>query len=65
MKGELASVALLSGAGPEELLDVDGAAALLGMSCEWVHRKSEDGTLPTRRHGRSVRFSKADLLAWD
>lgn len=48
----------------QKLLTVREVAELLGKSREWVYRRSDDGTLPCIRVGRSVRFKPTDLDAW-
>lgn len=50
--------------GPERLLDVEEAAARLGMSADWLYRHARQ--LPfTRRVGRrAVKFDPAGLARW-
>ena len=50
--------------GPERLLDVEEAAARLGMSTDWLYRHARQ--LPfTRRVGRrAVKFDPAGLARW-
>lgn len=48
-----------------ELLDALAAAALLGISTRHLYRMSDSGDCPPpRRLGRSVRWSRSELLAW-
>ena len=48
----------------DEFLTVQGAAALLGVTVATIYRWRYEHRIPYRKHGRLVRFSKADLLAW-
>ncbi len=46
------------------LWDVDGVAAFLRMSKSWVQKRAADGTLPTLRVGKSLRFEPEAIRAW-
>lgn len=46
----------------DELLDVHGAAQVLGVTASAIWKASEEGRLPTVRHGRRLRFRRRDLL---
>jgi len=49
--------------GGDRLLDVKEAAALLGMSIDWVYRRAR--RLPfTVRMGRTLRFSETGIQRW-
>jgi predicted DNA-binding transcriptional regulator AlpA len=49
-------------AAEDKLLDVDEAAALLGVSRSWLHHRPQ---LPFRRKiGGKLKFSKAGILRW-
>lgn len=48
----------------EELLTRDQVADLLKVSRRTLERWEADGTLPARRIGRLVRYSKADIDAF-
>ncbi len=48
-----------------ELLDATASAALLSVSARHLYRLSDAGDCPLpRRLGRSVRWSRSELLAW-
>lgn len=47
----------------DQLLDVQQAAELLGITKSAVWKASEEGRLPTVRHGRRLRFRRRDLMA--
>lgn len=47
----------------DTLLDVRGAAALLGISERGVYRLSATGQLPQYRVGRQLRFDQFELRA--
>jgi excisionase family DNA binding protein len=47
-----------------EVLDVEGAAELLGMSEEAVRRLCRQGRIPARKVGREWRFNREKLLRW-
>jgi len=46
----------------ETMLDVHGAAALLGCSVPTVERHSRSGLIPSVKVGRLRRYRRADLL---
>jgi len=46
------------------LLTADQASALLGKSARWIYRQVAAGRLPARRFGRTVLFSRIELLQW-
>jgi excisionase family DNA binding protein len=46
------------------LLTAAEAAILLGRSVRWVYREASRGQLPARRFGRTVLFSRIELLRW-
>lgn len=54
----------MSEATTEEVLTVVEAAKLLRVSKSWVYQAAAAGTLPAFRLGRTVRFTRATLLAW-
>lgn len=47
-----------------EILDVDGAAALLGVSKRTIYKLVSDGELPAKKVGKEWRFSKKKLVEW-
>lgn len=49
----------------DEILDVKGAAELLGVSQPTIERRTMDGSLPSFRVGRLRRYRKSDLLRDD
>lgn len=46
------------------LVDVKTIAELIGMSSRFVYQSVEQGTIPARRIGNSIRFDVAEVLAW-
>jgi excisionase family DNA binding protein len=48
---------------PEELLNAEGAASLMGMTPGAVRKAAARGTLRCTRVGCRLRFRRADLLA--
>jgi len=51
-------------AGPEDVLTTEEAAALLRLHPQTVRRLVRQGTLPGRKLGRDLRFSRRQLMAW-
>lgn len=47
-----------------EILDVDGAATVLGVSRGTIYRLARKGSLPGTRVGREWRFSRKNLIRW-
>jgi excisionase family DNA binding protein len=47
----------------DEMLDVYGAAKLLGCSVATIERRTKEGSLPSVKFGRLRRYRRADLLA--
>ena len=48
----------------DEVLDVEGAARMLGISVNLVRELAARGELPGRKVGRAWRFSRQALLQW-
>ena len=48
----------------DSVLNVDGAARLLGVSHDTIYRLARDATFPGKKVGSQWRFSKAALFAW-
>jgi excisionase family DNA binding protein len=48
----------------KEILDVEGAAQLLGVSSTTVYNLARKGELPATRVGREWRFSRSNLIQW-
>lgn len=48
----------------KEVLDVEEAAQLLGVSPWTVREQAKRGSLPARKVGREWRFSRQALLGW-
>jgi excisionase family DNA binding protein len=48
----------------EPLLDVDGAAAYLGMTEKGIRRRVQERTIPYYKVGRLLRFRRSELDAW-
>jgi excisionase family DNA binding protein len=57
-------VEINEGAGAEEVLTLQEAAALLRLPPEAVRDRAAAGDLPGRRFGEEWRFARAALLAW-
>lgn len=47
-----------------EILDVAGAAELLGVSPATVYKLAREGKLPATKVGREWRFARARLIDW-
>jgi PTS system nitrogen regulatory IIA component len=48
----------------EEILDVDGAARILGVSTKTVYNLARKGEIPAMRIGREWRFALKNLREW-
>jgi excisionase family DNA binding protein len=48
----------------EEILDVDGAARVLGVSARTVYNLARKGEIPAMRIGREWRFALKNLREW-
>ena len=48
----------------KEILDVEGAADVLGVSKTTIYKLAREGTIPATRVGREWRFSRTDLVKW-
>lgn len=59
-----ASARLVRDDDPDRALTTAEAAALLGVAKRTVRRRVEDGSLPTTRVGRCLRFRRSDLVAF-
>ena len=49
---------------PSTLLDVHEVAAYLGVSERFVYKHVAEGSLPSHRVGRALRFQAAEIDAW-
>lgn len=49
---------------PPQLVDVKGAAALTGYAVHSIYQLSSAGKIPSKKIGRKLMFSRADLIAW-
>jgi excisionase family DNA binding protein len=47
-----------------EILNIDGAAALLGVSIKTFSKVLREGEVPGRKVGREWKFSRTALIAW-
>jgi excisionase family DNA binding protein len=47
-----------------EILDVEGAATLLGVSTTTIYNLARKGEIPATRVGREWRFSRTNLIQW-
>src|ERR671933_112650 len=47
-----------------EILDVEGAAILLGVSTTTIYNLARKGEITATRVGREWRFSRANLIQW-
>jgi hypothetical protein len=48
----------------DEVLTLEGAAALLKLPVDAVRSRAEEGDLPGRRFGKEWRFARIAVLAW-
>lgn len=48
----------------KEILDVHGAAELLGVSPWTIYQLARKGTVPGTRVGKEWRFARATLIGW-
>ena len=48
----------------KQILDVDGAADVLGVSKTTIYKLAREGTIPATRVGREWRFSRTNLVNW-
>jgi excisionase family DNA binding protein len=48
----------------EEILDVAGAARVLGVSTRTVYTLARKGEIPAMRLGREWRFARKNLVEW-
>lgn len=49
---------------PKEILDVDGAAGILGVSKKTVYQLAKDGEIPARKVGKEWRFARRNIIKW-
>lgn len=47
-----------------EILDVEGAAALLAVSSSTIYSLARQGKIPATRVGREWRFARSNLIQW-
>jgi excisionase family DNA binding protein len=48
----------------EEILDVEGAARVLGVSTRTIYALARKGEIPAMRVGREWRFTRRNLIEW-
>ena len=48
----------------QEILNIDGAAALLGVSVKTFSKVLREGDVPGRKVGREWKFSRSALIDW-
>lgn len=48
----------------EEILDVEGAARVLGVSTRTIYSFARKGDIPAMRVGREWRFARRNLIDW-
>jgi excisionase family DNA binding protein len=48
----------------KDILDVEGAASVLGVSTRTVYNLARKGEIPAMRVGREWRFARQNLIAW-
>ena len=48
----------------KEILDVEGAAELLGVSTWTIYQLARKGKIPGTRVGKEWRFARASLIQW-
>jgi excisionase family DNA binding protein len=51
-------------ASTDEVLTLEGAAAVLKLPADTVRSRAEEGDLPGRRFGKEWRFARMAVLAW-
>lgn len=47
-----------------DIVDVQGAATLLGVSVRTIYKLAADGALPGAKIGREWRFARKKLIEW-
>ena len=48
----------------KDILDVEGAAVVLGVSARTIYKLARQGDIPATRVGREWRFARKNLIAW-
>ncbi|MGE3537320.1 MAG: helix-turn-helix domain-containing protein [Candidatus Tectimicrobiota bacterium] len=48
----------------KEILDVEGAALILGVSSTTIYTLARKGEIPATRVGREWRFARSNLIQW-
>jgi excisionase family DNA binding protein len=48
----------------KDILDVEGAATLLGVSARTIYNLAREGRIPATRVGREWRFARQNLIDW-
>lgn len=48
----------------KDILDVEGAATLLGVSASTIYHLAQQGKIPATRIGREWRFARQNLVQW-
>ena len=48
----------------KEILDVEGAATLLGVSTTTIYNLARKGEIPATRVSRELRFARTNLIQW-
>ena len=48
----------------KEIVDVEGAATLLGVSTTTIYNLARKGDIPATRVGREWRFARTNLIQW-
>jgi excisionase family DNA binding protein len=48
----------------KDILDVQGAATVLGVSTSTIYHLAQQGEIPATRVGREWRFSRQNLVQW-
>ena len=48
----------------KDILDVEGAATLLGVSASTISHLAQQGKMPATRIGREWRFAQQNLVQW-
>ena len=48
----------------KEIVDVEGAATLLGVSTTTIYNLARKGEIPATRVGREWRFARQNLIQW-
>ena len=63
IEAQTVAIEALRAAAPSQLGRVEDACRILNVSQATLHRRIKDGSIPVVRHGHSLRFDLASLIA--